>query len=347
MTPRRYIVLSIILLFLFLGMYTWNQRTGILDKVATHVGLELVASILKPVLTIHGTYSDIWENYVDLVGVREENTRLKADLLSIQSQLIAADENKAEVERLRALLSLPVDRSWRPLGARVLAGRMGPNSVLETVILSRGYVTGSTPGTPIMTNLGLVGRVLRASPHASTALLLTDPSSRIAVLSQKTRTAGILTGHGGRNPLELRFVEHDALIEEGEVLVTSGLDGVYPKGLSVARVTEVSMYGYSPFKTVHAEPLVDAGHLEEVLLLEPTGLEPLPELPHEDFVGPPTEEQWVLLVKKALEEAEAKAEAALQEAAAMGPPKPAQAGAPKPVTSGGQGVSVPPSRVLP
>ncbi len=295
MTPRRYIVLSIILLFLFLGMHTWNQRTGILNKIATFIGLELVGSVLKPMLVVHSTYSDIWNNYIYLVGVREENKKLKTELISIRSELIAADEARAEVRRLRALLSLPVDRSWHPIGARVLAGRMGPNSVLETVILSRGYVTGSIPGIPIMTNLGLVGRVLRASAHASTALLLTDPGSRIAVLSQKTRTAGILTGRGGRNPLELRFVEHDAAIEEGEVLVTSGLDGVYPKGLSVARVTDVSMYGYSPFKTVSATALVDVAHLEEVLLLEPTGLEPLPQIPAMDFVGPPTFEQVNLM----------------------------------------------------
>ncbi len=295
MTPRRYIVISIVMLFLFLGMHTWNQRTGILDKVATFIGLELVGSVLKPMLAIHETYSDIWDNYIDLVGVREENERLKADLISIRSQLIAADEARAEVRRLRALLSLPMDRSWQPIGARILAGRMGTNSVRETVILRRGYVTGGMPGIPIMTNLGLGGRILRASAHTSTALLLTDPGSRIAVLSQKTRTAGILTGRGGRNPLEMRFVEHDAKIEEGEILVTSGLDGIYPKGLSVARITKVSMYGYSPFKTVHASPLVDAAHLEEVLLLEPTGLEPLPEVPAADFIGPPTKEQIDLI----------------------------------------------------
>ncbi len=309
MSPRRYIVISIFLLFLFLAMHTWNQRTGILDKIATFIGLELVGSVLKPMLVIHSTYSDIWENYVYLVDVRQENNSLKTELMSIRSELMAADEDRAEVRRLRALLSLPVDRSWHPIGARVLAGRMGPNSVLETVILSRGYVTGGIPGIPIMTNLGLVGRVLRASAHTSTALLLTDPGSRIAVLSQKTRTAGILTGRGGRNSLEMRYVEHDAAIEKGEVLVTSGLDGVYPKGLAVARVTEVSMYGYSSFKTVHATPLVDIAHLEEVLLLEPTGLEPLPQIPAVDFVGPPTFEQVNLMAEHKNREALASVDA--------------------------------------
>ncbi len=276
-------------------MYTWNQRTGVLDKLATNIGLELVGSLLKPMLSVHSNIMDFWEQYIDLVGVREENERLKADILSMQAKLIEAGEHKAEVQRLRTLLSLPADRSWHPIGARVLAGRMGPNSALETVILSRGYATGATPGTPIMTNLGLVGRILRASAHTSTALLISDPGSRIAVLSQESRTAGILTGRGGRQLLEMRFVGRNAQINEGELLVTSGLDGVYPKGLPVARIESVVLSDYSQFMTVLAKSLVDATLLEEVLLLEPTGLEPLPSLPEPDYMGPPTEEQSKLI----------------------------------------------------
>ncbi len=298
MITRRLIIISVTSLFLFLGMYTWNQRTGVLDKLATNVGLEIVGSLLKPMLSAHTTIIDYWESYVDLVGVREENVRLKADILSMQARLIAAGEHKAEVERLRTLLSLPADRSWRPIGARILAGRMGPNSALETLILSRGYATGASPSTPIMTNLGLVGRVLRASAHTSTALLISDPGSRIAVLSQDSRTAGILTGRGGRQLLELRFVGRNAVVNTGELLVTSGLDGIYPKGLPVARIESVVLSDYSQFMTVLAKALVEPTLLEEVLLLEPTGLAPLPTIPEHDYIGPPTEEQNKLILER-------------------------------------------------
>ena len=288
MTPRRFILFPVLLLFLYLGMYTWNQRTGFLDELSTNLGLELTGTVLKPLVTAKNAGMDFWERYLDLVGVREENERLKADLIAIQSQLIQAGEERAELHRLRSLLSLPSNRSWRPLGARVIAGRMGPNSALETVILSRGYLTGGAPGTPLMTNLGLVGRVLRASAHSATALLLTDPGSRIAVLSQDTRTSGILTGRGSRHPLEVRFVARNATVREGELLVTSGLDGMYPKGLPVARVVSVAPSDYSQFMSVLATPLVEVEHLEEVLLLEPTGLPPLPDMPEEgEMVGPP------------------------------------------------------------
>lgn len=270
MTPQRFFLLSVLLLFLYLGIYTFNQRTSVLDDTSTQAGLELTGAVLKPISAAHRAVTDFWDKYLDLVGVREENDRLKADLISIQSQLIEAGEDKAELERLRTLLSLPPDRAWRPVGARVIAGRMGPNSVLETVILSRGYLTGAAPGTPIVTHLGLVGRVLRASGHAATALLVTDPSSRIAVLGQNTRAPGILTGRGQRHTLEVRFMARAASVSDGEILVTSGLDGIYPKGIAVARVVSVAPSDYSQFMAVLAVPLVDMEHLEEVLLLEPT-----------------------------------------------------------------------------
>lgn len=268
MTPRRFILIPVMVLFLYLATYTWNQRTGFLDNLATQLGLESVGAVLKPVVALRTTLEDFWDKYFDLVAVREENERLKADIIAIHAQTVQAGEDRAEVERLRKLLSMPPDEQWRSVGARVLAGRMGPNSVLETVTINRGYLAGGLPGTPLATQLGLVGRVLRASATTATALLLTDPGSRIAVLSQNTRAPGVLSGRGARHPLEMRFVARNSEVEEGELLVTSGLDGVYPKGIPVARVVSVAPSDYSQFMSVLATPLVDVERLEEVLLLE-------------------------------------------------------------------------------
>lgn len=289
MTPRRFILIPVLLLFLYLGVYTWNQRTGFLDNLSAHVGLEISGVVLKPLAALHVAVRDMWDKYLDLVGVREENKRLKADLMVIHAQILEAGEARAELKRLRAMLSLPPDPAWKPVGARVIAGRLGPNAALETVMLSRGYLTGGTPGTPLVTHIGLVGRVLRASPHTSTALLITDPGSRVAVLSQNARAPGILTGRGSRHPLEMRFVARNSNVMDGEVLVTSGLDGVYPKGIAVARVVSVATSDYSQFLSVLAVPLVDVGHLEEVLLLEPTGQYPAQAAPAEkSLMGPPS-----------------------------------------------------------
>lgn len=269
-------------------MYTWNQRTHVLDDLAAELGLELTGAVLTPIRSIQDAGMGLWSRYFDLVSVREENERLKRQVENLEARLLGHGEDLAELKRLRDLIQLPVDESWRPLGARALAGRMGPNAVLDSITINRGYTTGGRPGTPLVTHLGLVGRVLKASAHTATVLLLTDPGSRIAVFSQDSRAPGILVGQGTGHALEVNFVQRDANIKEQEVLITSGLDGKYPKGIPVARVLSVAPSDYTQFLAIKAEPLVDLQHLEEVLLLEPTGVtRPAEPGGPPQFVGPP------------------------------------------------------------
>ena len=274
---------------LFLGMYSWNQRTRSLDDMAAKLGLEITGAVLTPIRSAQDAAENMWARYFDLVAVREENEALKQKVDELEARLLANGEDLAELKRLRALVQLPVDQSWRPLGARVLSGRMGPNAVLDSITISRGYSTGGRPGTPLVTHLGLVGRVLKASAHSSIVLLLTDPSSRIAVFSQESRAPGILMGMGTGQKLEVNFVQRDAKVKPGEIIITSGLDGKYPKGIPVARVLRVAPSDYTQFMAIKAEPLVDLQHLEEVLLLEPTGAPRPPDLGEapKEFVGPP------------------------------------------------------------
>ena len=271
MTLRRLLLLAGVLLILFLGMYSWNQRTRFLDDMAAKLGLEITGAVLTPIRSAQDAAENMWARYFDLVAVREENEVLRQKVDELEARLLANGEDLAELKRLRALVQLPVDQSWRPLGARVLSGRMGPNAVLDSITISRGYSTGGRPGTPLVTHLGLVGRVLKASAHSSIVLLLTDPSSRIAVFSQESRAPGILMGMGTGQKLEVNFVQRDAKVKPGEIIITSGLDGKYPKGIPVARVLRVAPSDYTQFMAIKAEPLVDLQHLEEVLLLEPTG----------------------------------------------------------------------------
>jgi rod shape-determining protein MreC len=255
-------------LFLFLGLFTWNQRTGRLDALTANIGLGVVGVVLTPVSWLHDQARVYYARYIGLVGVREANDVLKSEAERMRGELRTLAEDQAELRRLRSLLSLPDADVWRPIGARVIAGRIGPNSALESVTISRGYLSGGGPGVPVVTNMGVVGRVLRASPNTATVLLLTNPGSRIAVLSQQTRTPGILAGRSARLPLEMRFVTRNYTLYAGEILITSGLDGAYPKGIPVARVLSVAPSDFSQFQNIFAEPLVDTERLEEVLLLE-------------------------------------------------------------------------------
>lgn len=284
MTFRRFIIAMGVLLILFLSMYTWNRNARVLDGVAGNVGLEVTGAVLSPVRQLQDLVTGTWARYLDLVDVRRKNEELEKRVRDLEALLLAHREDMAELTRLRDLLRLPVDETWTPVGARVLAGHLGPNALLDTITINRGYASGAAPGTPIVTHKGLVGRVLRASPHTSTAMLLTNPGSRIAVFSQQTRYAGILTGEGEGAHLAVRYVPRDTTARAGELLITSGLDGKFPKGIPVARILTIAPSNYTEFMTIEAEPLVDLRHIEEVLLLEPTGVVRPPMAPEADVL---------------------------------------------------------------
>ena len=204
---RHALITTGLLLVLFLALYTLNRTTGVLDRVTTNIGLEVTGVVLNPVRQLEATVADLWNGYIDLVHVREENVALQKRIQVLEAQVLAQSEDMAELRRLRELLKMPLDVSWTPLGARILAGRIGPNSQLESFTINRGYTTGAAPGTPIVTNQGLIGKVLRAAPHTATAILLTHPTSRIAIFTQKSRTPGILTGLGPNRPMEVRYMD--------------------------------------------------------------------------------------------------------------------------------------------
>lgn len=270
--PRRVILIMIGTLLLFLGIYTWNQRTGQWDRLCASVGLEFTGGIMRGISSVEDMLMGAWHDYVDLRHVREENKALKGRLSALQQRLAGMQEGMVELERLRRLMHLEYPASWQARASRVLAWRMGPNAALATVMLSSGYMNGAAPGTPITSWEGVVGRVLKAGPGTSVALLLTDPGFRVAVITSEGRVQGILAGGGPGLPLELRFVRQNAPVHVGEMLITSGVDSCFPKGIPVARVTAISTGGASrsgaSVLEIQAEPLVDFLSLEEVFLLE-------------------------------------------------------------------------------
>ncbi len=256
-------------LFAFLALYTWNARTGYLDALAEHSGLEVTGYLLRPGIWIKDEISGYWQRYFALVGVAEENSRLRDEMRKAEQYLAVAREDQAELFRLRALVGFTPPDQWQCLGTRVMAGRFGPAAALESVMINRGFATGAAPGTPFVTHQGLAGKVFRASPHSATVLLLTDRAFRVAVISQKNRVPGVLSGGGPRANLEVRYMAPSMPVETGEMLVTSGLDGDFPKGIPVARVIHAEPGNESLFQQVQAAPLVQLDTVEEALLLLP------------------------------------------------------------------------------
>lgn len=242
---------------------------------------------------MQGRFEICWKNYIALIDVAEENTRLRADMYRVQASVTLAAEERAELDRLRELLRLDVLRERPGFAARVIAKRFGPQAVLKTFTVDKGFSDGAIVGTPVVNAAGVVGRILRAAPHTSTVLMLTDPGFRLAVISQNSRTPGILIGGtGNQRRLEVAYVAQNAQIRAGELLITAGVDGGFPKGIPVGAVTQVTPGNERLFLQVHAKPLVDLERLEEVILLQEEGsgpplLERLPNPVDPDPLLPP------------------------------------------------------------
>ena len=281
MLPRRILLSVICTLLLFLGIYTWNQRTGDWDRLCAGIGLEFTGGVMRIASSLRQNVQAFLDNYVELRHVKEQNRELLKKLSLLQKKVDDDREELAELARLRKLMHLSYRASWPAIATRVLAWRIGPNAALNTMMISNGYLTGAAPGTPLVSWAGLVGRVLKSGPTSAVVLLLTDPGARVSVITSEGRVQGILSGGGAGLPLELRFVRQNSVVKVGELLLTSGLDSLFPKGIPVARVTAISTGAATrsgaSVLDIQAEPMVDFNFLEEIFLLQRPDDSILPE----------------------------------------------------------------------
>jgi rod shape-determining protein MreC len=216
--------------------------------------------------------SSVWHHYIYLTHVSVENAQLRAENVRLHSELQATTEARSENARLQALLTMAAPWNPRPIAARVIASH--PHHDLQTITIDRGWADGIERDRPVMAAGGLVGRVRVVTEHTATVLLLTDPNSSVDVMDARSRVRGLLVGVVRatelRRPVsltQLEYVAHDSDIQEGDDLMTSGMDGVYPKGLPVGRVHELNKDEFGLFEEAWVLPLADMSRLEDVVVL--------------------------------------------------------------------------------
>ncbi len=231
--------------------------------------LAVQGPILSVSSSITGGFRGVWHNYIWLVGARAQNEQLQRDvqrLLLINSSYAQAQK---ENERLRRLLLLSERGRFHTIGARVVART--PEFLSNLVYIDRGSEDGVVPDAPVLCGDGIVGRVLLATKRQAQVQLLTNADASIGILLDRTRTPGVLRGTGDAL-LEMVYVNNADSVEIGDTVVTSGLDGIYPKGIPVGKVVD-SRKGKGVFRTVKVAPRMDLIRLEEVSVLLP-GLAP-------------------------------------------------------------------------
>ncbi|MCH8029166.1 MAG: rod shape-determining protein MreC [Candidatus Dadabacteria bacterium] len=218
-----------------------------------------------PEMLISGTARSIvsvWSKYIDLLEVGEENSRLKARIRERQNDRFALTEAMIENKRLRRLLGFK-ERSSHPLLPVTVIGSSPSLSRSKLLVVDRGKGDGVLVGMPVATDRGAVGRVLVTGGRVSEVMLITDELSAVDAYVQRTRARGVVKGTGGGCVME--YLEGLSDVSVDDVVVSSGKDGFFPKGVVIGTVGEVGTIGGDVRAVV--VPAADLDSLEEAVII--------------------------------------------------------------------------------
>jgi len=209
-------------------------------------------------------FVQLWRDYIALVDLKQENDRLKNDIKNLNSSLISAGEALRENERLARLLELRKTVREKTVAAMVIGEDVTP--WFRSLTIDRGSESGIMEGMPVLAADGVVGQTIKVTANSSRVLLLTDHASGIAVMIQRSRARGVVKGRGD-NLCSLEFAMRGEDVQVGDQVVSSGIGGVFAKGLPVGEIAMVKKGEYGIFQTVTIRPAVRIAHLEEVLVV--------------------------------------------------------------------------------
>ena len=235
-----------------------DRGASILEAVTFGV----FAEIQRGASSVVGGVRTSWGDYLALRTVRSENERLQRDVARLE---IALQQERALAQQSRTLERLLELRSGAKLAtvaARVIAGSASPD--FRTLTIDKGTADGLRPDMAVIAPAGVVGRIITRSARAAKVQLLIDRNAAAGALVERSRAQGVMEGTGG--DLRLNYVSGTADVNVGDVVVTSGIDGIYPKGFVVGQIESVEK-GSGTFGAIVIRPAVDFSSLEAVLVV--------------------------------------------------------------------------------
>ncbi|RTZ95106.1 MAG: rod shape-determining protein MreC [Deltaproteobacteria bacterium] len=251
---------------IFLLIFAGRSRTSS-SFLPYRVALSIVAPFQEVATRWIRFNRDIWHHYFYLVSATEENNQLKKKIAENEAKLNKFEELTLANERLRRLLDFK-HALTRPIVAAEVIGK-DPSRWFKTVVIDKGEADGIKKGYPVVIPQGIAGQIIEVSKRHAKVLLLVDRNSAVDALVQRSRARGIIKGGGGEYcTLDYLLRKRDVKVDD--IIVSSGLDGVYPKGLSIGRVTHVNRPPAGVFQHVTVSPFVDFEKLEEVVVILPS-----------------------------------------------------------------------------
>jgi rod shape-determining protein MreC len=226
--------------------------------------LDFTAPIQKAIASPFELLRMGWSSYVSLVDVEQNNQALRSQLIALEEANLQLREALVASGRLEHIAQMRGDFETPILPAEV-AG-VDPSPWFRSVLVDRGRTDGVRSGMPVISEQGLVGLVTETSKRAARAMLLFDRQSAIDGIVQRSRSRGIVRGRG-TNELDFEFVVRGRDVRIGDVVISSGLGGVFPKGIRIGEITSVSDPGSGLLQVATLTPAVDFGRLEQVFVM--------------------------------------------------------------------------------
>lgn len=267
MFDKRIFIVVMALLFLAANVVLLNSSGTYSVRVSSlpeQIAFRIVGPIQTAATNLYRSVGEIWQNYFNLVLASRENKALKQQLAATKAQLNRLKELELSNQRLRALLAFKSEIHHAMVAVEVIG--KDPNPWFKSVVIDKGTADGLYPGLPVVMPQGIVGQIVEAAVHNAKVILITDHNSAVDGLVQRTRAKGIIKGGPGGLTI-FEYVLRKEGIQEGDVIVSSGRDGVYPKGLPIGQVVAIDQKAAGMFQTVAVLPFVNFEKLEEVLVI--------------------------------------------------------------------------------
>lgn len=259
---NRAVLITILLFFVSIQLYSLNLREKSSQNFISSLVLTVTYYPQKLIYIVSDKVTDVWQDYLNLVNVRQENIRLKEDISKLRIEKFELAEDSIQNERLKKLLDFKEIPANPVVSANVIGG--SPSLLRsEVIIVDRGRTDGISQGMPVASSEGIVGKVLAVGNKSSEILLITDPVSAIDAFVHRTRVRGIVKGSGGGCTME--YIEQNSDISVGDKIISSGKEGFFPKGVIIGTVKDIETKG--SFLSANISPFVDLESLEEVVII--------------------------------------------------------------------------------
>lgn len=271
MANKKWVLTGLIVIAIVLIAFKAMSLTGWGKTVlfpASRAGREVLAPAQKGLSTFSTGIRDFFTYFKDKQLLNKENEDMVRKIAQLEDQVHELKEQEQENQRLRELLEYRTEKeeNYKLTMAKVI-GR-DPSNWYRTIIIDQGSSNGIKTGMPVVTHVGLVGSIINVTSNTAEVLLILDSEAAVGGRIFDNRIPGVVLGTGKSDFLEMIHIPHDAPLEASQEVVTSGLGGIFPRGIRIGTILDIEMDPNGLMKKADLKPFVDFTRLEEVFVIE-------------------------------------------------------------------------------